>query len=82
MAKYATGERLPYPVLADPERQVIRAYGVYVRVNFESWNVARPSVVLIDPGGIVRDVFVGRHQREWPDSPDLWAVMERHEGRG
>ena len=82
MAKYATSERLPYPVLADPERQMIRAYGVYVRINFESWNVARPSVVLIDPAGVVHEVFVGRHQREWPDSPDLWAVIERHEGRG
>ena len=82
MAAFATREGLPFPLLADVERQVIRAYGVYVRINFESWNMARPAVALIDPAGVVREVHVGRHQREWPDSEDLWAVIERHEGRG
>ena len=75
-------EELPFPVLADPSRQMVRDYGVYVRINFESWNMARPSVVLIDPGGIVREVFVGRSSLEWPDSKDLWALMERHEAAG
>ena len=79
---FARREGLPFAVFADSERQMIRDYGVYVRINFESWNMARPAVVLVDPAGIVRDVFVGRHSLEWPDSSDLWAVMERHEAAG
>ena len=76
---FATREGLPFPVFADPERRMVRDYGVYVRINFESWNMARPTVVLVDPAGIVREVFGGRHSLEWPDSKDLWALMERHE---
>lgn len=72
-------ESLPFPVLADPKRRMVRDYGVYVRINFESWNMARPSVVLIDPTGVVREVFVGRSSLEWPESKDLWALMDRHE---
>ena len=78
VAAFATREGIPFPLLADAERQVIRAYGIYVRINFESWNMSRPAVVLIDPAGIVRDVWVGRHQREWPVTEDLWAVIDRH----
>ena len=79
---FAEREGLPFPVLVDPERRMVRDYGVYVRINFESWNMARPSVVLIDPTGIVREVFVGRHSLEWPESKDLWALVERHEANG
>ena len=59
MAGFATREGIPFPLLADPDRQMVRAYGVYVRINFESWNMARPAVVLIDPAGIAREVWVG-----------------------
>ena len=79
MAGFATREGIPFPLLADADREMIRAYGVYVRINFESWNMARPAVVLIDPAGIAREVWVGRHQREWPVTEDLWAVIDRHE---
>jgi peroxiredoxin len=34
---------LPFPMLADEERAVSRAYGVYVAINFESFRIARPS---------------------------------------
>lgn len=79
VAVFAAREDFPFPVLADADRDVIRTYGVYVRINFESWNMARPSVFLIDPESVVRKVFVGRHQREWPSSEDLWAVIDCHE---
>ena len=79
MAGFATREGIPFPLLADADREMIRAYGVYVRINFESWNMARPAVVLIDPAGIAREVWVGRHQREWPVTEDLWAVIDSHE---
>ncbi len=73
---------LPFPLLIDEDRAVIRAYGVYVRVNFESWNMARPSVFLIDPQGRVQFLHVGSHQRDWPDSEALWAVVDGDDAAG
>jgi len=75
---FAERQGFPFPIAADSDRRVIRAYGVYVRINLESWNMARPSVVLVDSEGVVRQVFVGRHQREWPVSEIFWAVVDRH----
>jgi peroxiredoxin Q/BCP len=74
--KFAEKENLPFPVLVDEDRSVIRDYGVYVRINFESWNMARPSTVLIDSTGIVRFVFVGKNQLEWPTHEMLFAALE------
>jgi peroxiredoxin Q/BCP len=73
--KFAEKEKLPFPVLIDEDRSVIRAYGVYVRINFESWNTARPSTVLIDSAGIVRFVFVGKNQLEWPTHAMVFAAL-------
>ncbi len=74
--KFAEREQFPFPVLVDANRSVIRQYGVYVRINFESWNMARPSTVLIDSAGIVRFVFVGKNQLEWPTHEMLFASLE------
>ena len=82
MSEFATREEIPFPILADSDRQMTRAYGVYIRINFESWNTARPSVVLIDPEGIARKVWVGSHQRDWPITADFWAMIDSHEPNG
>ncbi len=82
MAEFATREGIPFPLLADADREMIRAYGVYVRLNIEGWNMARPSVLLIDPEGILRKLWVGSHQRDWPVTEEFWAVIDRHESSG
>jgi peroxiredoxin len=74
--KFAEREGFPFPVLVDEDRAVIRDYGVYVRINFESWNMARPSTVLVDSAGIVRFIFVGKNQLEWPTHEMIFAALE------
>jgi len=68
--------------LADPDRQMTRDYGVYVRFRYDSWNTARPSVFLIDPAGMVRKLWVGSHQLDWPVTADFWQVIDGHEANG
>jgi peroxiredoxin len=45
----------------------VKAYGVWHRVGFDAWNIARPSLFLIDCGGIIRYVFVADYQTEFPE---------------
>jgi len=62
---------------------VSRAYGVYVPINFESLNIARPSSFLIDRGGIVRWLHVGSHQFDRPGTDELLArIGELQSGSG
>lgn len=71
----------PFPLLADEARQVVRAYGVYVALNFESFRIARPATFLIDASGIVRFIHVGRHQFDRPSVEQIMAILDGPERR-
>jgi peroxiredoxin Q/BCP len=58
---------LPMDVLIDDSRETVKAYGVWHRVGFDAWNIARPSLFLIDRNGIVRYAFVADFQTEFPE---------------
>lgn len=64
--EFARHESFPFPILVDEAREVTKRFGVYVRINLESWNMARPATIGVDLGGIVRLIYVGRNQFDWP----------------
>lgn len=66
----------PFPVLADEKRQVSKDYGVYVKVNFESINIARPSTFILDGEGVIRYIFIASIQTEYPPDEDILAALE------
>ncbi len=74
--EYLEEHPYPFPVLSDMSREVSKEYGVYVRVNFESVHIARPSTFILDPEGIIRYIFVASVQTEYPDDSGIYAVMD------
>lgn len=62
---------LPFPLLSDVERRVIRAYGVYHLLSLEAFRMARPSSFLIDRAGRIRYIYVGTNQLDRPDLAEL-----------
>lgn len=65
--RYIEDTGLPFDILVDDGREVVKAYGVWQRVGIDAWNVAKPSLFLIDPDGIIRYVFVADWQTEFPE---------------
>ena len=65
--RYIEDTGLPFDVLIDDSRETVKAYGVWHRVGFDAWNIARPSLFLIDRTGIFRYVFVADFQTEFPE---------------
>jgi len=60
--RFRTKYELTVPLLADPERQVIRAYGV-----LGPGGLVRRSIFMVDPGGTVRYrhlALLGLHYRD------------------
>lgn len=74
--EYLSQHDYPYPVLADEKRQVVKDYGVYVRVNFESVHIARPATFILDPRGIIRYIFIASVQTEYPPDSELLKVLD------
>lgn len=67
----------PFPVLADATRTVVKQYGVYVRANFESINIARPSTFVLDARGVVRFMHVASIQFEFASWDDIFATLDK-----
>jgi peroxiredoxin len=79
--RYIEDTGLPFNILIDDTREVIKAYGVWHRLGMDAWNIARPALFLIDAAGVIRSVFVGDRQDEFPSHEEISAAMEGLAGR-
>lgn len=75
--RYIEETGLPFNVLIDESRDVLRAYGVWHRVGMDAWNIARPALFLLDPTGRIRYSFVADRQHEFPDHEEILAAIAR-----
>lgn len=66
----------PFPVLGDASRTVVKEYGVYVRANFESVNIARPATFVLDSAGIIRFMHIASVQFEFASWHDIFAALD------
>jgi peroxiredoxin len=69
--RYIEETGLPFHILVDDSRETIKAYGVWRRIGFDAWNIARPALFLIDRQGIVRYSFVASSQFEFPSHEEI-----------
>lgn len=76
MKPYLEAKRYPFPVLADAARDVVKRYGVYVRANFESINIARPANFVLDLTGTIRFIHIASVQFEYASFPDILAMLD------
>lgn len=76
MKTYLETKRYSFPILADATRAVAKQYGVYVRANFESVNIARPANFVLDAAGRVRYIHIASIQFEFASLPDILATLD------
>ena len=81
MKRYIEDTGLPFDVLIDDSRETVKAYGVWHRVGFDAWNIARPALFLIDRGGIIRYAFVADHQAEFPGHEEIVEELGKLESQ-
>jgi len=62
---------LPFPLLADPDGEVIRRYGVWD----EEGGIARPAIFVVDGGGVVRYVYVGEDFADRPGDEPVHGAL-------
>jgi thioredoxin-dependent peroxiredoxin len=67
---------LPFNILVDTSRDVLKAYGVWHAVGLFSWNIARPALFLIDRGGAIRYSFIARRQDQFPSHREIMAALD------
>jgi peroxiredoxin Q/BCP len=75
--RYVEESGLPFNILVDSSREVLKAYGVWHRVGLDAWNIARPALFLIDRSGAIRYSFIGDSQEEFPSPDEISAAMDK-----
>ncbi len=76
IAEYLKDHTFSFPVLADAERRVVKEYGVYVRANFESVNIARPANFILSADGTVKYIHIASIQTEYPKDAEIFATFD------
>jgi peroxiredoxin len=67
---------LPFNILVDQSRAVLKAYGVWHAVGIYAWNIARPALFLIDRSGAIHYSFVADRQDEFPEHEEIMDAIE------
>jgi len=73
--RYIEETGLPFDILIDDGREVVKAYGVWHRVGLDAWNIARPAAFVIGPDGLVRYAYVASWQHDFAPFDDLIAAV-------
>jgi len=74
--RYVEERGLPFFILIDEDRAVMKQYGVWQRINYDAWNIARPAVFVIETSGVIRAVWVGETQAEFPAPGEILSALE------
>ena len=79
--RYIEDTGLPFNILIDERRDVLKAYGVWHRFGLDAWNIARPALFLIDRSGRrIRYAFVAESQEEFPEHEEILREVEKLTG--
>ncbi len=68
---------MPFPLLIDETRSVIKAFDVFNPINVDAFRIAHPSMFLVSPQGEVVYAYVGSHQADRPT--DNFTNQKVHE---
>jgi methyl-accepting chemotaxis protein len=75
--RYIEETGLPFNILVDETRDVLRAYGVWHRLGLDAWNIARPALFLIDSYGKIHYSYVGDRQEEFASAEEIGGALAR-----
>jgi glutaredoxin-dependent peroxiredoxin len=67
---------LPFNILVDESRAVVKAYGVWHALGLAAWNIAKPALFLIDRSGAIRYSFIANRQDQFPEHTEIMKAIE------
>lgn len=76
LRKYLEFHDLPFSILLDEDREVVRLYGVEHDVGPPRGVTAHPTGIIIDPEGIMRFINIGESSDDLPENEVLFEVLD------
>ncbi len=74
---FAEKNRLPYPVLSDCKREVIKRYGLELPnfAGLQGYTVAKRSIFIVDQAGIIRYIWVSEDPTVEPNYQEVQEAL-------
>jgi peroxiredoxin len=72
--RYVEETGLPFDILIDEQREMVKAYGVWHRIGLTALNISHPAVFLVNQDGRIAYSFIGDNQAEFPPQPEILAA--------
>jgi len=69
--------RFPFPLLSDTKLEVIDAYGLRHRKEHEGKDISRPSIIILNPGRVVRYKHVGQNPTDRPTDNEILFEVQK-----
>ena len=82
MRRYVEDTGLPFHILVDESREVTKQYGVWHRIGLDALNISRPALFVIEASGVIRAIFVGERQEEFPDADEIETALSMTKDKG
>jgi peroxiredoxin len=73
-------EGFEFPILLDPDAQIIRAWGLLNDMDTSGRVIPHPTVAILDDGGVVRYFHTETNYRLLPPTADLVERLRALEG--
>ncbi|HXX93216.1 MAG TPA: peroxiredoxin family protein [Planctomycetota bacterium] len=73
----ARSMELPFPVLADPELEVTKKYGLLHEKGYLFRDTARPATLLLDPDRILRRIWMESEIRTRPPVTEIFEELRK-----
>ena len=76
---FAEKNRLPFPILSDYKREVIKKYGLELAdfAGLKGYTVAKRSIFIVDETGIVRYAWVSDDPANEPNYEEIQKALEQ-----
>lgn len=76
---FAEKNMLPYPILSDYNREVIKKYGLEMPdfAGLKGYTVAKRSIFILDKDGMVRYVWVSEDPKVEPNYEEVQKALEQ-----
>ena len=75
--RYIEDTGLPFNILIDGSRDVLKAYGVWHRLGLDAWNISRPALFLIDRTGRIVYSAIADDQAEFPSHAEITKELDK-----
>ncbi len=76
---FAEKNRLPFPILSDYKRDVIKTYGLELPnfAGLDGYTVAKRSIFILDKSGIIRYVWVSDNPTIEPNYQEIQKILQQ-----